>query len=118
MHPITRQMDKWMVPRKGSNFHSRTRVWAEIENELMEELQSDTNVLLKDRLKSLTQSRSKVDPKAIFTIANDNIQTVCDVPVKSLWRWYDSSLKDTSRTQDVTQSIKNEIQAIDTKRLQ
>ena len=49
--------------------------------------------------RSLTLSRGKVDPKAIFTIANNNIPTVCDGPVKSLGRWYDSSLKDTSQAQ-------------------
>ena len=45
--------------------------------------------------RSLTLSRGKVDPKAIFTIANNSIPTVCDGPVKSLERWYNSSLKDT-----------------------
>ena len=39
-------------------------------------------------------------------------------PVKSLGRWYDSSLKDTSQAQEVTQCLQNGIQAIDTKRLQ
>ena len=34
--------------------------------------------------RSLTLLRGKWDPKAIFTIASNNIPTVCDGPLKSL----------------------------------
>ena len=46
--------------------------------------------------RSLKLSRHKVDPTVIFTISNNNIPTVCDGPVKSLGRWFASSLKATS----------------------
>ena len=68
--------------------------------------------------RSLTLSEGKVDPKAIFTIANNNILTVWYGHVKSLGRWYGNTLKDMSQAQEVTLCLQNIIQAIYTKRFQ
>ena len=46
--------------------------------------------------KPLILSVSK-DAMTTFTVANQQISTVSQEPVKSLWRWYDSSMKDTKR---------------------
>ena len=65
-------------------------------NKVNELLQWAKMKVKQTKSRSLTLSRGKADPKAIFTIANNNILTVCDGPVKSLGRWYDSNLKDMS----------------------
>ena len=48
------------------------------------------------KLRILMLLRGRVDPEVLFTIAKNNIPTVCDGPVKRLGRWNDSNLKDTS----------------------
>ncbi|GFO23788.1 reverse transcriptase [Plakobranchus ocellatus] len=45
--------------------------------------------------RSLSIRRGKVDEATIFTVAEQQIPTVSQEPVKSLGRWYDSSMKDT-----------------------
>ncbi|GFO10260.1 reverse transcriptase [Plakobranchus ocellatus] len=47
--------------------------------------------------RSLSIRRGKVDESTTFTVAEPQIPTVSQEPVKSLGRWYDSSMKDTRR---------------------
>ena len=48
------------------------------------------------RFRSLSVRKGKIDATT-FTVANQQIPTVSQEPVKSLRRWYDSSMKDTKR---------------------
>ena len=59
--------------------------------------------------RGITLLRGKDNPKVILTIADKSIPTVCDGPVKSLGRWYDSNLKDMSWVQEVAQCLQNRI---------
>ena len=45
--------------------------------------------------RSLLVRKGKIDATTIFTVANQQIPTVSQEPVKSNGRWYDSSMKDT-----------------------
>ena len=47
--------------------------------------------------RSLSVRNGKIDATTIFTVASQQIPTVSQEPVKSLGRWYDSSMKDTKR---------------------
>ncbi|GFO23738.1 reverse transcriptase [Plakobranchus ocellatus] len=47
--------------------------------------------------RSLSIRRGKVDEATTFTVTEQQIPTVSQEPVKSLGRWYDSSMKDTRR---------------------
>ena len=47
--------------------------------------------------RSLSVRKGKIDATTTFTVANQQIATVSQEPVKSLGRWYDSSMKDTKR---------------------
>ena len=46
---------------------------------------------------SLSVRKGKDDESVILNIANQDIPTVSQEPVKSIGRWYDSTLKDTQR---------------------
>ena len=48
---------------------------------------------------SLSVRKGKIVAAATFTVGNKQIPTVSEEPVKSLSRWYDSSMKDTKRGQ-------------------
>ncbi|KAK3759133.1 hypothetical protein RRG08_033378 [Elysia crispata] len=47
--------------------------------------------------RSLSVKKGTIDATTIFTVANQQIPMVSHEPVKSLGRWYDSSMKDTKR---------------------
>ncbi|GFN80499.1 reverse transcriptase [Plakobranchus ocellatus] len=47
--------------------------------------------------RSLSIRKGKVDEATTFTVAEQQIPTISQEPVKSLGRWYDSSMKDTRR---------------------
>ena len=47
--------------------------------------------------RSLSVRKGKIDATTTFTVANQQIPTVCQKPVNSLERWYDSVMKDTKR---------------------
>ncbi|KAK3723335.1 hypothetical protein RRG08_059125 [Elysia crispata] len=47
--------------------------------------------------RSLSVRKGKIDATTTFTVANQQIPTVSQEPVKSLGRWYDSSMKNTKR---------------------
>ena len=47
--------------------------------------------------RSLSVGKGKIDAAATFTVANKQIPTVSEELVKSLGRWYDSSMRDTKR---------------------
>ena len=46
---------------------------------------------------SLSVRKGKIDATTTFTMANQQIPMVSQEPVKSLGRWYDSSIKETKR---------------------
>ena len=50
--------------------------------------------------RSLSVRKGKTDAATTFTVANKQIPKVSEEPVKSLGRWYDSSMKDTKRGQE------------------
>ena len=52
---------------------------------------------------SLSVRKGKIDVVTTFTVANKQIPMVNDEPVKSLGRWYDSSMKNTKRGQETAQ---------------
>ena len=47
--------------------------------------------------RSLSVRKGKIDATTIFTVASQQIPTVSQEPVKSLGRWYDSSMKDATK---------------------
>ncbi|KAK3738754.1 hypothetical protein RRG08_035634 [Elysia crispata] len=47
--------------------------------------------------RSLSVRKDKIDATTTFTVANHQIPTVSQEPVRSLGRWYNSSMKDTKR---------------------
>ena len=47
--------------------------------------------------RSLSVRKGMLDATTIFTVANQHIPMVSQGPVRSLERWYDSSMKDTKR---------------------
>ena len=46
---------------------------------------------------SLSLRKGKIDVTTIFTVANQQVPTAIQEPVKSLGRWYFSSMKDTKK---------------------
>ncbi|GFO17343.1 reverse transcriptase [Plakobranchus ocellatus] len=55
--------------------------------------------------RSLLIREGKVDEATIFTVAEQQILTVSQEPVKSLGRWYDSSMKDTRRGAETLEQL-------------
>ena len=51
--------------------------------------------------------KGKIDAATTFTVVNKQIPTVSEEPVKSLSRWYDSSMTDTKRGQETTELASN-----------
>ena len=47
--------------------------------------------------RSLSVKKGKIDATTIFTVVSQQIPKFSQEPVKSLGRWYDSSMKDTKR---------------------
>lgn len=63
-----------------------------------------TRRLLKKLQENIEWARMKIKPSMsrrlsehLFYISEEPIPTVTEKPVKSLWRWYDSTLKDKSQ---------------------
>ena len=52
---------------------------------------------------SFSARKSKIDAATTFTVANKQIPTVREEPLKSLGRWYDSSMKDTKREEETAE---------------
>ena len=63
--------------------------------------------------RSLSVRKGKVKEAVTFNVAGQNIPTVSQEPVKSLGRWYDSSLKDTKRGAETSELAKAGLQTID-----
>ena len=63
--------------------------------------------------RSLSLRKGKVADSEVFNIGNHPIPTVSEEPVKSLGRWYDKSLKDTKRGDELKQSVENGLHSID-----
>ena len=53
--------------------------------------------------RGLSVRKGKIDAAVMFTIANKQIPTLIEEPVKSLGRWYDTSMKDTKRGQEAAE---------------
>ncbi|GFR85040.1 reverse transcriptase [Elysia marginata] len=53
--------------------------------------------------RSLSIRKGKIEEAVTFTVAEQQIPTVSQEPVKSLGRWYDSSMKDTRRGVETVQ---------------
>ncbi|GFN90174.1 reverse transcriptase [Plakobranchus ocellatus] len=62
--------------------------------------------------RSLSIGRGKVDEATTFTVAEQKIPTVSQEPVKSLGRWYDSSMKDTRRGAETLELASESLLAI------
>ncbi|GFO32057.1 reverse transcriptase [Plakobranchus ocellatus] len=62
--------------------------------------------------RSLSIRKDKVDEATTFTIAEQQIPTVSQEPVKSLGRWYDSSMKDTRRGAETLELTSESLLAI------
>ena len=56
--------------------------------------------------RSLLLVKGKLDDEARFIVGGQAIPTISEEPVKSLGRWYDSSMKDTKQAQAVIDSTK------------
>ena len=63
--------------------------------------------------RSLSLRKGKVADTEVFNIGNQPIPTVSEEPVKSLGRWYDKSLKDTKRGDEIKQSVEKGLHSID-----
>jgi hypothetical protein len=68
--------------------------------------------------RSLSLRKGKVNEKAIFTISGQKILTVAEEPVKSLGRWYNSSLKDTDQGKQVKRMAEEGLETIHQTKLQ
>ncbi|KAK3735128.1 hypothetical protein RRG08_054480 [Elysia crispata] len=62
--------------------------------------------------RSLSVRKGKIDATTIFTVASQQIPTVSQEPVKSLGRWYDSSMKDTKRGLETVELATEDLLAI------
>ena len=63
--------------------------------------------------RSLSLRKGKVSKEVHFHISDQKIPTVSEVPVKSLGRWYDDSLKDTNRVKEIRDTLESGLKAID-----
>ncbi|GFO10131.1 reverse transcriptase [Plakobranchus ocellatus] len=63
--------------------------------------------------RSLSIRKGKVDEATTFTVAEQQIPTVSQEPVKSLGRWYDASMKDTRRGAETLEFASESLPAID-----
>ena len=69
-----------------------------------EQLMSWSRMMVKpSKSRSLSLRKGKLDNNAMFQIGGQTIPTLSEVPVKSLGRWYNSSLKDTEQSKQVRQ---------------
>ncbi|GFO50091.1 reverse transcriptase [Plakobranchus ocellatus] len=62
--------------------------------------------------RSLSMGKGKVDEATTFTVAEKQIPTVSQEPVKSLGRWYESSMKDTRRGAETLELASESLLAI------
>ncbi|GFS10765.1 reverse transcriptase [Elysia marginata] len=62
--------------------------------------------------RSLSIRKVKIEEAVTFTVAEQQTPTVSQEPVKSLGRWYDSSLKDTRRGVETVQFASEGLLAI------
>ncbi|GFO49170.1 reverse transcriptase [Plakobranchus ocellatus] len=62
--------------------------------------------------RSLSIRKGKVEEATTFTVAEQQIPTVSQEPVKSLGRWYDSTMKDTRRGAETLELASESLLAI------
>ena len=55
--------------------------------------------------RSLSLRRGKLNQNVNFEIGGQRIPTVSDLPVKSLGRWYDESMKDTNQVKETSKTL-------------
>ena len=63
--------------------------------------------------RSLSLRRGKVDENTKFHIGNQAIPTVSQIPVKSLGRWYDASLRDSKRKTELSTQLTDGLRKIE-----
>ncbi|RUS90920.1 hypothetical protein EGW08_001317 [Elysia chlorotica] len=73
---------------------------------------NEMNEIQAEEVSQLVNKKRKVDASKIFTVAEQQIPTVSQEPVKSLGRWYDSSMKDTRRGLETTEQATEGLLAI------
>ena len=61
---------------------------------------------------NLSVRKGKIVAATTFTVANKQIPTVSEEPVKSLGRWYDSSMKETKRGQETAEFASDGLLAV------
>ena len=75
-------------------------------SERLDDLMSWCRMYFKpNKLRSFSVRKGKLDAAATFTVANKQILTVSEEPIKILGRWYDSSMKDTKRGQETAEPV-------------
>ena len=62
--------------------------------------------------RSFSVRKFKIDAATTFTVANKQIPTVIEEPLKSLGRWYDSFMKATKRGQETAELASEGLLAI------
>ena len=67
---------------------------------------------VKEVSQPLSKKRKKIDAATTFTVANKQIPTVSEELLKSLGRWYDSSMEETKRGQEIAEFTSEGILAI------
>ena len=63
--------------------------------------------------RSLSLRSGKVSQETKFQVGGQDIPTVSEMPVKSLGRWYDDSLKDTKQVKETVKTAEENLQKID-----
>ena len=108
----------YMPPLKA--FMDDTTILCSNESETRQMLERLDQLITWSRMKfkpkksrSLSLRRGRVNPTIHFRVADQDIPTVSQEPVKSLGRWYDSSLKDTKRGEETMIMTLEGLQAID-----
>ena len=107
-----------MPPLKA--FMDDTTVISSNEDETRHVLKRLDEVVASSRMKfkpkksrSLSLRKGKVTESVVFSVANQNIPTVTEEPVKSLGRWYDDTLKDTQRAKETKEMSEEGLKTID-----
>ena len=115
--PVNLGCGRYIPPLKAST--DNTTVTCSNEAETLRMLEHLDGIMSWCRMnfkpkKSRSRSvrKCKIDAATTFTVANKQISTVSEEPVKSLGRWYHSSMKDTKREQETAELASEGLLAI------
>ena len=107
-----------MPPLKA--FMDDTTVISSNEDETRHVLKRLDDIVASSRMKfkpkksrSLSLRKGKVIDSVVFRVANQDIPSVTEEPVKSLGRWYDDTLKDTQRGKETKHMSEEGLKTID-----